>query len=97
MKIYYGSYGSWHVRAVGALHARSALDLPLLLQQLPMFFLTILHVDESRDEGVLHLLLEVQLLAHSQLIDQLFGETSNLPLHLLQTLQKVRHMQTAQP
>lgn len=85
------------MRAVGYLIAACGLYLPLFLQQLSMFFLSVLHVDERRDERVLHLLLVVQLLPHRQLIDQLLRETTDLSLHLLQTLQQLRHAQTTQP
>lgn len=85
------------MRAVGSLLAACGLYLPLFLQQLSMFFLSVLHVDECRDERVLHLLLVVQLLPHRQLIDQLLRETTDLSLHLLQTLQQLRHAQTTQP
>ncbi len=84
------------MRAVGSLFGACGLYLPLFLQQLSMFFLSVLHVDECRDERVLHLLLIVQLLPHRQLIDQLLRERTDLPLHLLQTLQQLRHAQTTQ-
>lgn len=85
------------MRAVGSMHSSCGLYLPLFLQQLSMLFLSVLHVDDCRDECVLHLLLIVQLLPHCQLIDQLLWESTDLSLHLLETLQQLRHTETTQP
>lgn len=71
--------------------------LPLPLHQLPLLLLTVLHVDEGGDEGVLHLLLKVQLISQSQLLHQLLREPPDVRLRPLQMLIELGDAQTPQP
>ena len=58
-----------------------------------MLLLPVLHVDENRDEAVLHLLIEVQLVAQGQLLHQLLRVAPDSRLHLLQQLVQLREGQ----
>lgn len=71
--------------------------LPLPLHQLPLLLLTLLHVDEGGDEGVLHLLLKVQLISQGQLLHQLLREPPDVRLRALQMLIELGDAQTPQP
>lgn len=73
----------------------SASGIPfLLLLQLPLLLLTALHVNEGGDEGVLHLLLKVQLVPQGQLLHQLLREPPDVRLRLLQMLVELGDAQT---
>lgn len=71
--------------------------LPLPLHQLPLLLLAVLHVDEGGDEGVLHLLLKVQLISQGQLLHQLLREPPDVRLRPLQMLIEAGDAQTPQP